>query len=57
MKSYQPANWDKLSVEKSVIATENDHLSTKILKEKRGEKRKSTTLKDLIKKGTIFRIF
>jgi hypothetical protein len=57
MKSFTPANWDKLSVEKSTIATENDHLTTKILREKRGEKRKSITLRDLIKKGIILHNF
>lgn len=57
MKSYQPVNWDKLTVEKSTITTENDHLTTKILKEKRGEKRKSITLRDLIKKGILFNNF
>jgi hypothetical protein len=31
MKSYQPAQWEKLPVEKSQIAIENDLLATKIL--------------------------
>lgn len=51
MKSYQPANWERLQAEKSTIVTENDQLATKILREKRGEKRKFTALKDLIKRG------
>jgi hypothetical protein len=53
MKSYQPASWDKLSVEKSSITSENENLTTKLLnqKQKRGNNAKETTLSDLIKKG------
>jgi hypothetical protein len=54
MKSFQPSQWEKLTVEKGQIQTESDSLHTKILFEKRGEKRKYTTLRDLIKKGTFF---
>lgn len=53
MKSYQPASWDKLSVEKSSISSENENLTTKLLnqKQKRGNNAKECTLSDLIKKG------
>lgn len=53
MKSFLPAQWEKLAVEKGEVETEHDSLNTKILFEKRGEKRKLTTLRDLIKKGTF----
>ena len=53
MKSFQPANWDKLTPEKSVITVENEKLFTKILNRKRGAFPKETTLKELIRRGNF----
>lgn len=54
MKSSQPANWDKLTPEKSTITVENEELSTKIVNRKRTAFPKEITLDELIKKGNYF---
>jgi hypothetical protein len=52
MKSYTPASWDKVTVEKSTITLENEKLATKILNRKRTALPKEKTLKELIRQGT-----
>lgn len=51
MKSHNNKEWEKLAVEKSEITTENDHLATKLLNQKRAEKKRDATLQDLVKRG------
>ena len=53
MKSYQSKEWEKLTPEKSTIATEHENLATKILGERGSKSRKFSSLKDLILKGKL----
>ena len=53
MKSHESKEWEKLVVGKSEARSERDKIETKILNEKRGEKKKAVTLKDLVTKGTF----
>ena len=54
MKSHEAKEWEKLVPGKSTEQKpEKDRLETKILNEKRGEKRKAFTLKDLMTRGTF----
>ena len=57
MKSFNNKEWEKLATGKSEFKPENEILTTKALREKRGEKRRLITLKELIKKGTIMIYF
>lgn len=55
MKSHDPKDWEKLVPGKSSeVKPEKDKLESKILHEKRGEKRKYFTLKDLMSKGNFY---
>lgn len=52
MKSHEPKEWEKLvTAGKTEIKQANDKIETKILNEKRGEKRKLVTLKELVTRG------
>lgn len=52
MKSHDSKEWEKLVAGKSEARSERDKIETKILNEKRGEKKKVVTLKDLVTRGT-----
>ena len=53
MKSHESKEWEKLVAGKSESKNEREKIDTKILNEKRGERRKLTNLKDLVTRGTI----
>ena len=58
MKSFEPKEWEKLVPGKtSDHKPEKEKLETKILNEKRGEKRKVYNLKDILSKGKIYNNF
>ena len=52
MKSHDSKEWEKLVAGKNEAKPEKEKIETKILNEKRGEKKKVVTLKDLVTRGT-----
>lgn len=54
MKSHDSKEWEKLIASKSASDPKNERekVETKILNEKRGEKRKEVKLSELLKQGT-----
>lgn len=53
MKSHDPKEWEKLIAAKNADAgkSEREKIETKILNEKRGEKRKEVKLSELLTQG------
>lgn len=55
MKSHEPKEWEKLVAAKNSgeVKAEREKLETKILNEKRGDRRKEVKLSDLVSQGNI----